>query len=931
MASIILNILPRHEESHNCLEDLIASVLSWRGYDYSLLYAGSWGFFYKSTDSNLKDQLLNNLGPGWDENLCKYVGKYYGIRLKEDIILDIKGIDSLIKRELYSSYPIILYFDAFYCPWNRSFGKYHIPHTCLVIGTDDVDGIFYCIDPYMTSEVKKFRISDFGQELLKISLFDYCVSESNSIDWREVVFNSIEHIFGGSHSGSIFDMMRRFASDLENTPELDSEVCKYDDIWGSPLFINVTHIGTGRKNYAKLLYFLEKQSNIIDFGNIAKEMDSVWGKWNNIRLMLIQMSILSNRKSTLKMISDKIREIADLEETIGNKLRKLLERESSTIRLDSLILKYAAERKNIVSPMICYSPVKTINMLFEEQVEMTPNNSAVVCNNLSLTYHELNLHSNQLAHILIEKGVKPDVLVGVLLDRSVEMLIAIIAIIKAGGAYLPIDTQLPEDRINFILADSDCKILITQIQYQALLFRGAIIDIKDPKINERSASNPENTCKPDHLIYVMYTSGSTGLPKGVMVEHKSVANFMNGIMDIVDFSKYKRILALTTLSFDISVLELIIPLLKGLTVIVADKYQQLDPAEILNLIFRYNIDILQITPSRLELLLNSKSHLSSFAVLKEIIIGGEALNNNLITELRRYCKAKVYNAYGPTETTIWSTMKYIEEDGVINIGKPILNTQVYIIGEGSNFQKASILGELCIGGEGLARGYLNREELTETKFIPNPFVPGRLMYKTGDIAKILPNGEIEFLGRMDEQVKINGYRVELSEIENCMSRHRDIKNCTVIKLENEKGLCSLAAFYLSEKKILRNELIAHLRKWLPAYMIPDTYVQLDKIPLTSSGKINRGALYDLLEKPNKEENEYIEKINNVEEIIKLIWCKILGINSFDSNQNFFDLGGNSIMLVKMHSEIEKHFPGLIELAEMFNYPTVAKLVSYLER
>jgi len=575
-----------------------------------------------------------------------------------------------------------------------------------------------------------------------------------------------------------------------------------------------------------------------------------------------------------------------------------------------------------------YPRDKTIHELFEEQAARTPDNIAVVYEDSQLTYKELNEKANQLARVLRKKGVKPGNIVGIVVERSIEMIAGIIGILKAGGAYLPIDPEYPVSRKKYILEDSRAGILLTQshLRYNNE-FSGEVIELDDEEIYEGQAGNLELINKPNDIAYVIYTSGSTGKPKGVMIENKSVVNFMGGMKKEIKFSNTDRVLAVTTICFDIFVLETLLPLVTGATVIVADKRQQEDAGLLNELIEEKEISILQLTPSRLQVIKECINDKKLFKQVRSIIIGGETLPDLLYREIKEKTDARLYNVYGPTETTIWSTIKELKDEKV-TIGKPLANTKIYIMDSNNNLQAVGVPGEIYLGGGGLARGYLNRPELTAEKFVANPFEPGERLYKTGDIARWLSDGNIEFIGRMDQQVKIRGLRIELGEIESQLLKHEAVKETVVLAKEDKNGSKYLCAYLVSNRELTVKELRERLSQQLPEYMIPSYFIQLEKIPLTPNGKIDRKAL------PEPDGNivtgaEYEAPGNETEEKLVEIWQKVLGADRIGINDNFFDLGGHSLKATSMAAKIHKELNVEVPLREVFKKPTIKGLAEYI--
>ena len=416
-----------------------------------------------------------------------------------------------------------------------------------------------------------------------------------------------------------------------------------------------------------------------------------------------------------------------------------------------------------------------------------------------------------------------------------------------------------------------------------------------------------------------------------MIEHRNVNNFIEGISNKIDFSGDEKILCLTTISFDIFALETLLPLTKGMTIVLANESEQRDPNEILKLITENNIDVLQATPSRLAMILQAKAAKESIRNLSKIIVGGEAFNEKILKDLREYeFKNKIFNVYGPTETTVWSTVKDLTNSENITIGKPIVNTQIYILDKNGCCQPIGVPGELYIAGDSLARGYLNREDLTKERFIKNPFENNKFMYRTGDLAKWLENGEVKFVGRVDHQVKLRGYRIELSEIEKSMIELKEIEECACVVRQDDNEQDYIAAYFVSEKALETYKIRQHLLKFLPEYMIPEAYCQIDKMPMTPNCKVDKKSLPKICRSKTVVETEYIEGQTDLEKKITKVWEAILKRDRIGINDNFFELGGNSLLVVTMYNELEKICPGKLTIADIFSNPTISSLNQFLE-
>jgi amino acid adenylation domain-containing protein len=628
-------------------------------------------------------------------------------------------------------------------------------------------------------------------------------------------------------------------------------------------------------------------------------------------------------KETVRRLMDSL--IRILQSVVENPQVKIAEIEILSSREKQTIL------EDFNATRVEYAKDKTIYQLFEEQAARTPEAIALQFKNETLTYRELNEQANRLAGVLREHGVKPDNPVAIMVNRSLEMLIGIMAILKAGGAYLPIDPSYPWDRIEYMLVDSETTILLTQDELiPKVEFSGTVLDLNDRRLYPEGESGIAQVNTARDLAYIIYTSGSTGHPKGVMIEHQAVHNFIQGMTERIEFNAPKTILALTTISFDIFGLETLLALARGLKIVIATENEQLDPKLLSEVIVQNRIEMLQITPSRLQLLLSDKRYRPCLEHLTEIMIGGEALPESLLEEVRKLTRAKIYNMYGPTETTIWSTVKDLTEETAVNIGTPIANTQVYIVDPNNRSQPVGVIGELCIAGDGLARGYWKRAELTAEKFVSNPFQTGTQMYRTGDLARWLPDGNIEFLGRNDHQVKIRGYRIELGEIENLLLRHEAIRGAVVVDHTGANGLKSLCAYFEAERELTVVELREYLGQSLPDYMIPGSFIQLEKIPQTPNGKVDRKALPQIDQTRTDIGVEYVPPQTEIENQLAAIWRELLKSDRVGTRDNFFDLGGNSLLVVLMHNRINELYPGKVDVTDIFAHPTIAGLAQFIE-
>ncbi|MGR7943672.1 amino acid adenylation domain-containing protein [Paenibacillus sp. M.A.Huq-81] len=590
-----------------------------------------------------------------------------------------------------------------------------------------------------------------------------------------------------------------------------------------------------------------------------------------------------------------------------------------------------------------YSREKTIHQLFEERVEQAPDNIAIVFEEQQLTYRELNERANRLARTLREKGVTWDQRVGLMVERSLEMIVGVLAIMKAGGAYVPIDPLLPTERIQYMLEDSGANVLLLQGHLrERTFFPGELVVLDNEQAYHADGTNQESVSGAKNLIYVIYTSGSTGQPKGVLVEHRSVVNILSQLEKEYPMLPSDAFLLKTSYTFDVSVAELFGWFIGKGKLVILPPGEEKDPLSIIQRVEAQHITHLNFVPSMLGIFLNSleESHFAKLRTLKYIFAAGEALTDKVVEKYRQLpLKARLENIYGPTEATIYATSYTTTTTGVgetanVPIGKPLGNVQTWIVDRLNRMQPIGVPGELCISGDGLARGYLNRPELTAEKFIRNPFKPEGRMYRTGDLAKWRPDGNIEYLGRIDHQVKIRGYRIELGEIEARLVEHKDVQEAIIVAIEQhaEPKLC---AYYVEpdidgKEALSAKELQHYLASKLPSYMIPSYFVRLEQMPLTLNGKVDRKAL-PKPEITKKSNSHVVVPRNEVEEQIAGIWSDLLGVipGELDIDDNFFEIGGNSLLLIKMQTSINKHYSGVIKVSDLFKYPSISALSAFL--
>jgi amino acid adenylation domain-containing protein len=603
-------------------------------------------------------------------------------------------------------------------------------------------------------------------------------------------------------------------------------------------------------------------------------------------------------------------------------------------RLSRLPLLSAAERRQLLidwnDTVADYPARSCVHELFAEQAARRPDQVAVVCGDAQLSYGELNRRANQLAHHLRSLGAGAETLVGIYLERSVEMVVGLLGILKAGAAYVPLDPGFPADRLAFMLADCGAPILITESQLAGNLaaFQGQMIrmDWDWEKVANESPQNPAGAAGPHNLAYVIYTSGSTGKPKGVQIVHRALVNFVCSMARQPGLSEADTLLSVTTISFDIFGLELFLPLLTGAQVVLAQRDDALDGARLMALLKRSKASVMQATPATWRLLL--EAGWPGQPGLK-VLCGGEALPPDLVAPLLEGCK-ELWNLYGPTETTIWSTVQQIEsQTGPIVIGRPIANTRIYILDGSGQPVPVGVSGELYIGGEGLARGYLNRPELTAAKFIIDPFAndPQARMYNTGDLARYLPDGRLQCLGRVDHQVKVRGFRIELGEIEALLGEYPGVHQAVAVVREDRPGDRRIVAYLVGEAVGADGLSSAKLRQFLktrlPDYMIPAAFSVLDEFPLTPNKKVDRKALPAPEELRCDLEATYVAPRSPMEELLAGIWAEVLGIEKVGVHDNFFELGGHSLLTTKVISRLrDSDYCVDLPIRKMFEHPTL---------
>ncbi len=572
--------------------------------------------------------------------------------------------------------------------------------------------------------------------------------------------------------------------------------------------------------------------------------------------------------------------------------------------------------------------------MFEKQAILTPERIALICDDVQVNYQELNEKANRLAHLLIEKGLGPEQFVALALPRSPEMVASMLAVLKTGAAYLPLDPEFPADRISYMLEDAKPSCIITTEEIAARLPDGLSVPqlVLDQTVTQEivkrySPDNPNVSVSLAHPAYIIYTSGSTGRPKGVVVTLKSLSNFLLSMQEAFSLGEEDRLLAVTTVAFDISALELYLPLISGAQIVIAKKETIREPQALAKMIEYFDIDIMQATPTLWHALVtNEPETLRGLRVL----VGGEALPSGLLQALQKlHCS--VTNLYGPTETTIWSATAFLEEGlkGVPPIGKPIWNTQVYVLDNGLQPVPPGVVGELYIAGTGLARGYFRRPDLTAERFVADPYgPPGARMYRTGDQARWRADGSLDYIGRADHQIKIRGFRIELGEIDAVLAKHPDIEQAAVVVREDQPGDKRLVAYVVAASAIDTADLRRYVGASLPDYMVPAAFMEMDELPLTPNGKLDRKAL------PAPDFSTSVSDRGPrtpQEEILCDLFAEVLGLARVGIDDSFFELGGHSLLAARLMSRIREVMGAELGIAKLFDEPTVAGLAAHLDQ
>ncbi len=594
---------------------------------------------------------------------------------------------------------------------------------------------------------------------------------------------------------------------------------------------------------------------------------------------------------------------------------------------------------------VTYPDMICLHQLIEKQVEKTPENTAVRFKNTSLSYDDFNKKTNRLAHKLIDCGAGPETIIGVYMERSLEMAIALVAVLKSGGAYLPLDPSLPQKRIEYLIEDSKIPILLTQEHLKNDLSKidkaGHIKTItvnSDELENIKNSENPECRTTQDNLAYVIYTSGSTGQPKGAEITHRGICNRLLWMKDEYGLSPKDCILQKTPFGFDVSVWEFFLPFISGSSLVMAEPGTHRDNSNLIKIIKDENITILHFVPSMLNQFLEEPGA-KECTSLRDVICSGEELPVSVQNKFFKLFSSRLHNLYGPTEASIDVTAYECKRNSrtiTVPIGKPIANTYMYILDPSMNPLPPGVYGELYIGGRQLARGYLNREDLTRERFLPNPFRRGEkdcIIYKTGDLARWLNDGNIEFAGRTDRQVQLMGHRVELGEIESQLDNFPGINKSAVVAKNYSSSDKRLVAYIIANEvnRIDPNEIRQFLSERIPAYMVPSFFMFLEAFPLSHNGKLDTSKLPEPDWRSNRIDEEIIKPQNDIQRIIASTWENILSLDAISINDNFFNLGGTSILMIQVRRMLSVSLREEVDITLLFRYPTINTLAEYLTK
>lgn len=691
----------------------------------------------------------------------------------------------------------------------------------------------------------------------------------------------------------------------------------------------------------------------LDTGIIKYEVDMAGNghQTETLRIHISDREDSGSYRIEVEYLTDKF--TGDEVDTLFIRLSTILKNavEDPGVKLSCLQIISEEERRRILEEYNRtrrdYPKDKTLHRLFEEQVKKKPESIALIFKGIEVTYGELNQKANSLASVLKEKGVGPGCIVALLAERSIEMITAVLAVLKAGGTYLPLDPTFPRERLMLMLEDSRAVFLLIYGPQSRSVFSDGdictieVMDLSEEELYRRKSSNPENIYRPELAAYIIYTSGSTGRPKGVVVGHRSVTRIVKNT-NYIDITSEDRLLQLSNYAFDGSVFDIYGALLNGAALIIPEKEDTADAVRLTGFIRQKGITVFFVTAALFNVIVDTDVECLQGA--RKVLFGGErASAEHVIKAFRHLGPGKIVNVYGPTESTVFAAYYPVDSvemgTGSIPIGKPLANTYVYILDKQGNVLPEGVTGELYISGDGLAMGYLNRPELTCEKFISNPFLeqqsPGRRqetrMYRTGDLARWLPDGNIEFVGRADKQIKLRGYRIELGEIEACLKAYGSVRKAVVILNESKSGTKLLCAYLTADEKIPACELKEYAGKKLPYYMVPACFIFINTIPLTPNGKVDIKAL----PAPESSVNEtnYAGPQNRLQEIIADAWKKVLeadkpGEDKIGINDDFFHIGGHSLLAMRLALELEQ-MDISIKVTDIYKNKTIAQQADFI--
>lgn len=662
--------------------------------------------------------------------------------------------------------------------------------------------------------------------------------------------------------------------------------------------------------------FLEVDKGVSQY-DMTLMISKIKGHYHAIVEYNIGLFKLETIKKMFKFYSDILRFAINQPDTPIGKMQLVSDEE----------FQYISQKLNHINSVFPYD--KCVHELIEDQVEKNPEAIALKLVGSQISYKKLNDLANSLALELQKFGVGPEIRVGILMKKSPEIIQTLLGVMKTGGTYIPIHIDSPPERIKFILKDANAQFLITNTDVDLLNdFEGTILNINDLlRPAENFISIVKSGVNSKNLVYITYTSGSTGQPKGVMINHRSLVNFLWSMIENPGIDKNTVVLALASISFDPSTLELFLPLIVGATIVISSEDIATNPILLAKTIKDQKINLLQATPATWQLLLDTGWEGNPNL---KALCGGDILTRTMANQLLERVHS-LYNLYGPTETTVWSTVGQIKKgNSPITIGKPIGNVQIYILDRYLQPTPVGVIGELYISGEGLARGYLNSPKLTKERFVPNIFHPesGKQMYKTGDLARYLPDYDIEFLGRIDDQVKVQGQRIELGEITSILIQYPQINDGVVVTKTEPSGVKRLVAYFVPKLNTYpdNNSLRQFFASKLPSYMIPSIFVRLDALPLSENGKVDKKSLPMPEDLSNR--SGYVAPRNKDEEIFTTLWQNLLEVDRVGIHDNFFDLGGASVQSILLVAKANMYgYP--ISIENLFEHQTIAELVAYL--